>query len=340
MTALPGTASLVVPVSDPSGVGEVRRAAEALSARWGLQDAHRGQAALVATEMATNLVKHAGHGQILLRGLLQAERPAIELLALDRGPGIPNLAQSLKDGTSTRGTPGTGLGAIRRASTAFDVFSSSQGTAVLARVGGEPSEPAQGWDWGAVAVAKAGETVPGDSWAVAEGEGVVRLLVADGLGHGPDAATAAEAARSTFLERAGRSLTALLEDCHRAMRPTRGAAVAVAEVDRVRREVRYAGVGNIAATLWSPAGTRSLVSLNGTLGHGHVRLREFSYPWMPQSLLILASDGLRTHWALDAYAGLAARSPALVAGVLYRDQSRGSDDVTVVALRDHTGGAP
>jgi anti-sigma regulatory factor (Ser/Thr protein kinase) len=328
-------------VDDGSGVGEARRAALALAQRLGLDETRSGQAALVATEMASNLVKHAGGGEVILRGIRDPERVAIELLALDRGPGIANLGQSLRDGVSTGSTPGTGLGAIRRGAALFDVFSQpGRGTALLARVESKPPHAGALWECHGVAVPHPAESVTGDAWAALERGGAVRVMVADGLGHGPDAAAAAEAAVGVFLDRPSPTLPAVLEDCHRALRPTRGAAVLVAEVDPERGEVRCAGVGNVAATLWTAEGTRSLVSLNGTLGHGEVRLREFSYPWTAGSLLVLASDGLRTQWSLQPYPGLALRDPALIAGVLYRDYKRGSDDATVVVLRARGGSRP
>jgi len=334
---IPGTGpcSQRIGVDDASGVGEARRAAHTLARRLGLDDTGAGQAALVATEMATNVMKHGKQGEILLRAARDASRAAVELLALDKGPGIANLAQSLSDGFSTQATPGTGLGAIRRAASVFDVFTApGRGTAVLARLGAA-AVPGP-WECDGVCVPKRGETVAGDRWAVAEAPGLARVMVVDGLGHGPDAATAAEAAVTVFQARPTVSLSVLLEECHGALRPTRGAAVAVAEVDLAAGQVRFAGVGNVAASIRTASDTRSLVSLNGTMGHGQVRVREFTYPWPADGLLILASDGLKTHWSLQDYPGLAARRPALVAAVLYRDHQRGSDDATVVVLRSRT----
>src|SRR5204862_5959873 len=88
---------------------------------------------------------------------------------------------------------------------------------------------------------------------------------------------------------------------HDGMRATRGAAVAVAEVDGRRGVVRYCGVGNIAATIVDDGATRSLVSHHGTLGHDARRIAEFQYPWPAQGLLVLHSDGLLSHWTLDRH---------------------------------------
>jgi hypothetical protein len=83
----------------------------------------------------------------------------------------------------------------------------------------------------------------------------------------------------------------------------------------------------------SAAGARHLVSHNGTAGHELRRLQEFTVPWFADAMLLLHSDGIATHWRLDDYPGLATHSPALVAGVLYRDFNRGRDDATVAVVR-------
>lgn len=62
------------------------------------------------------------------------------------------------------------------------------------------------------------------------------------------------------------------------------------------------------------------------------RRQAFTYPWSPDAVVVLHSDGLRTRWRLDAYPGLARRHPSLIAGVLYRDFARRRDDVTVLVV--------
>ena len=115
----------------------------------------------------------------------------------------------------------------------------------------------------------------------------------------------------------------------------------MAENDEVQQVVRFSGIGNIAGVILSSQKSRSLVSLDGTVGHHIRKIQEFTYPWDKYSLLIMHSDGLKTHWRMDAYQGLAARHPGLIAGVLYRDHQRGNDDVTVLvtkARNNHSGG--
>jgi anti-sigma regulatory factor (Ser/Thr protein kinase) len=322
-----------IPVQDPTQVGTVRRAAADLAIQLGFDEHDGARVALVATEMGTNLVKHGREGEMLLRIMSSAGRAAIELIALDRGPGIADVARALQDGMSTRGTPGTGLGAIRRVATVFDLYSTAGGTAVLATVAPSGSSVDASFDVGAVSVPYPGEVVCGDGFAVTQERGRALVLVVDGVGHGPLAAEAAASAAKLFEANAGLAPVELMRRLHDGLRATRGAAAAIAEVDARRGLVRYCGVGNIAATIMTGDATRSLVSHHGTLGHDARRIAEFQYPWSDDAALVMNSDGLLSNWTLTRYPGLADRATSLVAGVLYRDWRRQRDDTTVLVLR-------
>lgn len=323
-----------VPVTEPSQVGEARRLASNLAQQLGFSQAAVGKVALVATETATNLVKHARNGELLFR-VVPGDAVEVEVLALDRGPGITNFERCLVDGFSTSGTPGSGLGAIARQSSFLDVYSQSSGTALVARcLSGELDEQARpDVKVGGVNVPFPGEMVCGDAWAVTVSNGVVRVLMADGLGHGLAAADAANLAVHIFRQCGDAELERVLQDVHAALRSTRGAAVAVAEVHFAASTIRYAGVGNIVGVAASAGKHQNLVSHNGTLGHHVVRVQTFTYPFPGGSALIMHSDGLSGRWSLDAYPGLLRRDPGLLAGVLYRDFKRGRDDATVVVVR-------
>lgn len=326
-------------VTDASQVGEARRAAVAAAERAGLGETATGRIGVVATELATNLAKHAQEGALLVRPVLEHPgHPGVEVLALDRGPGIPDAAAALRDGFSTGGTRGAGLGAVARMSDVFDVYSQPAGTAILARIWGAAGAPttahARIVRAGAIDTPAPGEQVSGDAWRVWQREGRALIVVADGLGHGPEAAVAADAATAVVEAHPDLAPGELLERMHLALRATRGAAVAVCELEQVTRRARFAGIGNISAALLDGAGSRSLTSHNGIVGHQVRKVQEFTYEWPADSMLVLHSDGIATRWRLEQYPGLVARQPSLVAGVLYRDFVRGRDDATVLALRE------
>lgn len=334
------------PIVETSQIAEARRTVTTLADNLGFDETETGKVALIVTEAATNLIKHAAGGQLLARPLAGAERLGLELLALDQGPGLANVGQALADGYSTAGSPGTGLGAIVRLSTVFDIYSlPARGTALLAQVWrqarpGQPPPGVQGagngtspLEIGGVCLAKPGQEVSGDNWAVAQNDHRYLVMVADGLGHGPAAAAASQAAIEVLALKSALTPLAIIEAAHAALYHTRGAAVTVVELDLARLVVKAAGVGNIAGTILSTGAPRHLTSYNGIVGHQVQKMQEFSYPWPADALLVLHSDGMTAHWNLDAYPGLIARHPSLIAGVLYRDFSRGSDDVSVLVVK-------
>lgn len=327
-----------ISITDSSQVSVGRRAATELCRRNGFSDTLAEKAALIATELGSNLVKHGAGGEMYLQMAREAGGGDVfEVVAIDKGPGIVNAAQCLSDGYSTSGSPGTGLGAVRRLSDVFDLYSQpGHGTIVLSRLLSAPMPSVarmKALEIGSISKPKKGEEVCGDHWSMAEQRGQWQFLVADGLGHGALASEAAMEAARLFRTTRSRTLPDLLDAIHHALRSTRGAAVAIADVDVGRQLVRFAGVGNIAGAIVSAAGMRNMVSLNGTAGVELRKITEFSYPWPDDGLLVLHSDGLISHWNIDAYPGLYQRHPAVIAAVLYRDHDRGRDDVTVVVAK-------
>jgi anti-sigma regulatory factor (Ser/Thr protein kinase) len=326
----------LIPVVEASQPSSVRFTARELAERLDFKDEDSYRAGLVATELATNLVKHARGGEVLLRAMPGTEAE-LEILAIDKGPGIANLHASFEDGRSTTGTTGIGLGAARRMSDEFDIYSAvPHGTVVLARIRVRAARrQARRFDISGVSVPKGGEAECGDAWTLDIGPEGFSAFVADGLGHGHFAAQAASAAiTAAALGHRRGSCAQTLEVVHEGIRHTRGAAGAIAEVTLPRRVVTFAGVGNIGASIVDNGSVRQAVSHNGTLGHQARVFREYSYPWSKDSLLIMHSDGLGTHWSLGSYPGLQLRHPAVIAAVLYRDFNRGRDDVTVVVARE------
>lgn len=314
-------------VDDPSGIAPVRRAAEQLAADLGFDDTRRGEIAIVVTELGTNLVRHAGGGEIVLR-VSRGEHPTVDAIATDRGPGMRDTRRALEDGYSTGGGPGNGLGAIERMADTMDLQSTDgQGTVLVARLGAEGEIPAVD----GLALAMAGETESGDAWGCARDGSVLLILLVDGLGHGTEAAVAANTAIREL--QPGLEPGHLLARLHGALQSTRGAAAAAARVDLASGLVDYAGIGNIAGTIVEGTRSRSLVSMPGIVGHRAQRVKSFAYELPPGGLLIMHSDGVRGGWDLSSYPGLLLRDPLVIASTIIRDFERGRDDVSVVVAR-------
>ncbi len=324
-------------IEESSQVGQARRDATSFAAALGFDETRQGMLALILTEVANNLVRHASQGELFLRALEAGENVGIEITAIDKGPGIANVSQCMQDGYSTAGTAGNGMGAIARLSDSLEIYSKPlEGTVLVAALWAKPppSDPASApMEVGAINRPKPGQEICGDAWAVAYRPGRALFFLADGLGHGPDAALASQEAVRAFRKQADRRPKEIMEAVHTALHGTRGAAAALAEIDFRKQQVCFAGIGNIAGTIVALLQTQSMVSHNGIVGHQVRKVQEFVYPWTPQSLLILHSDGLSHRWQLERYAGLTVRHPALIAGVLYRDFQRINDDATVLVGR-------
>jgi anti-sigma regulatory factor (Ser/Thr protein kinase) len=339
---------LALQITEESQVGEARRSAITLSAALGFDDHDRGKIAIVVTEAANNLLKHARQGQLVLQALDTPGGTGVEIIALDAGPGMRSINQCLQDGFSTTGTTGTGLGAIQRLSDFFDIYSLlNVGTVMVVRfwtksiahpensprATGQSTQRFSQLDLGAINLPKLRGEVSGDMWAVEYHRDRCLVLVADGLGSGALAAEASHEAVRLFRANAAQPPKVMLEKIHSALRKTRGAVAAISEIVPAQGTLCYAGVGNISGTILTGITSRSLISYNGTLGGDVRKFAEFSYDWSAKSLLVMHSDGLSSHWSLDRYPGLITRHPALIAAVLYRDFVRSRDDVTVVVAK-------
>ena len=321
---------ITLPIAERTQASEARRLAGELARHLGFSETQAGELAIVVTEAGNNLAKHATGGEMLLSATADEKHAAIEMLAIDRGPGM-DVDRCLRDGFSTAGTTGTGLGAIQRLAGYFDVWSNSSGTVLLARFEREPRVP-RAFMIGSARAAKPGETMCGDAWIAREELRHLSVLVADGLGHGPFASDAAIEATSVFRTQRFDGAASMVRLVHGGLRGTRGAAIGVAELDLSAGKVRYSGLGNIAGVLVGAGRMQNMVSMNGTAGHQAARIGEFEYTWPEGGLLIMHSDGLGSSWSLDRYPGLLRQHPSIIAGVLYRDYSRGRDDVTVVVV--------
>ena len=241
---------LAVPISDSSQIGDVRRQAQRLAREVGFSESDCGKAAIVATELATNISRDATAGEILLRSFDVIGTRGVEVLAIDRGPGMADVPRCLEDGFSTGGTAGEGLGAVRRLSSEFDVFSSRpSGTVVLARleVPQQSSRSSRRFAWGTINLPAPREQAVGDTWRIAERQSELALLIADGLGHGPLAAEAAHTAAAAFDEDPFLPLSEYFTAADRRMRATRGRCrcgcprQGVARSSRIRGRGKYRG---------------------------------------------------------------------------------------------------
>ncbi len=337
-----GALSSVTPVAswfrlgEESAVGAVRRYAVEMAQALQISERQVADLAIVATELGTNLVRHATDGVLLVRPVRamdgEVDNVGLELVSVDSGPGMADLASFHLDGHSTASTLGIGLGAVARLADRYEAYSTpGLGTILVAQMWQAKNPPAA-WAEG-LTRPMTGEHVSGDTYAARWEDGKGRVMVCDGLGHGPLAAAASQTAWHLFHTEAAQSPAAMVERLHRGMSHTRGAAVLVAQIDPEAGVLRACGLGNVAGVILSDEQRRGVTSMPGIAGHGKPVIREFEYPFSGGSLLVAHSDGVSDKWSLARYAGLRARSPLLIAATVLRDFGVRRDDACVLAAR-------
>lgn len=332
-------ASVWLRIEEDSGVGTARRAAQQLCARLGFGEGRSGEVALAVTELGTNLIKHAGHGTMLLRPL-HRDPVAVEVLAYDSGPGIPDVPAALRDGVSSAATLGIGLGALTRLADSWDIYTGAGGGTVVhtlycARPSlGRPSPPRSSARVAALVRPMTGEVEAGDTYAWKTEGSRWHVLLVDGLGHGPLAARAARQAVRVFEDLpADTSPGAVLSALHRGLAATRGAAAAVVNVDIAERRLVFAGVGNVAGWIVDHDRRRGLVSTPGILGHQTRTAKEFAVDLAVGASAVLHTDGVTDKWSTRDYPGVLSHAPMCLAAVLLRDRAVRRDDAGVVVVR-------
>jgi len=317
-------------VEDASAVAACRQAVQNMAERLRFPAARIGQLALAVTEAASNLHKHAEQGSLLLCVNRDGPQPGIDLVTIDAGPGVRDVSAALRDGHSTAGTLGIGLGAIQRLADFADLYSRpGHGTSLVARFCVSP--PVSQPRWAGLIRPITGETECGDAYGVVPADGAVTAVLCDGLGHGPLAAAAAAAGVAAVLDDPAGEPAALLERVHQRMSGTRGGAVGVVQVGG--QLARFAGLGNVAASIVSDGQRKSMISIPGIAGVQARTIRQFEYDVPPGSAVIVHSDGVSSRWEAAALPALEARDPLLIAAVLLAEAGVHRDDAGVLVLK-------
>ncbi|MDB5943883.1 MAG: putative anti-sigma regulatory factor, serine/threonine protein kinase [Ramlibacter sp.] len=328
-----------IEVNEASQVAEVRRIAAELARAENMTAAECGKLALVATEASTNLVKYGKAGSVTLTRYAEGGQHGVQLIAVDSGPGFADFVAATRDGHSTAGSLGIGLGVIMRSSTFFDVYSvPGEGTAMVARVAhAAPRKPVTTippFEVAVRSIPKKGQVECGDAWSVRDFGTRQLICIVDGLGHGPLAAQASARAIAVFeAARADATPAAIMTQAHEQLKDTRGAVMAILALDPQAGTADYCGIGNIAAAIHLGNESKHLLSVEGTVGYRMRATRTHTAPWESTAVAVLYTDGLSGRWGPAKYPGLLSRHPSLIASVLFRDHARDTDDATIVVAR-------
>jgi anti-sigma regulatory factor (Ser/Thr protein kinase) len=326
----------LVRVDDGSAPGRARRVASALATELGFGETRAAEIEIAVTELGTNLYKHATEGVLFTRSVRAVEEAAVEVVAIDSGPGMANVEEAMRDGLSSVGTLGVGLGAVTRLADTWSVVSEPDvGTIVTARFHRRRGIPDElpGEATAGITRPIDGEDLCGDAYAVCVEDGRIRLMMCDGSGHGPLAMSASQGAVRSFHKDRSGGPGEILARIHTALRGTRGGAVAVADVDLDRRTVQFAGLGNIAGAVVTDGRKHGMVSVPGIAGYQARAIKTYDYELPAGAVVVLHSDGLTERWSPAKREQLFSREPLLIAAALLRDAGVRKDDASVLVAR-------
>lgn len=318
----------------------VRSKLRAVSRRMGFPDAGRERIELISNELITNHVKHAGGHGLMQVWEIGGPDPALDIFALDFGPGIPNLPVAMRDGYTTVGTMGKGLGAVARLSAESGFYTVPagmandapwHGLAVWARVYVKAKPKPQPVQTGMFVRAYQDAAHNGDYLFPIAARHGVRWLHCDGLGHGEEAAAGLIDAGSVVDNVT--PLDGIMDRLHTRLRGSRGAVAILADLDVAAQRVHVCGVGDMSAYIICNGERRSVNFAPGVLGHDHRHADQVEIPFPPQALLLTASDGLRAHWGLDDYPSLWRAHPQLIAYLLGNTMTHNNDDKSIFVVR-------
>jgi len=331
------TARIAV-TSDVPRIGAAARQT-ALSAGFASEDAE--EIAVVVTELATNLLRHAGNGSITLSSLQEGERTGILIESEDEGPGIPDVEQAMTDGFSTAGGLGIGLGTVNRLMDEVDIYSGSAGGLHLACRRWARSRAAAIFRmpvaFGVATRSRRSFEKNGDSFIIKQWDGNALAGVIDGLGHGPLAHRASQAARQYIERHYDQPLLKLFQGVDRACRATRGVVMALVRFDFRAQQFTVASVGNIETRLVGSPGRFHPVVRRGIVGMNAPQPVCNEHPWDAANILVMHSDGLHTRWDWSEFNEVASSAPGVIAQKLLQVLGKADDDATVLVVRSANG---
>lgn len=339
-----------IEIIDEAQVGAARRAVHEYAARLGFTEKELAEIDIVVQELGTNAATYATQNSRLHYTNTLGRATGLELFYWDTGPGIYNIDRAVRDGVSTSGSLGTGLGAIQRLMDQFDLYSTvrttsrlslqaarrtTHGTAVMARKwkAGTRQDAFAMKRVGVWSRPHPGEQINGDAYFIMTQGASTLFAVIDGLGHGQGARQASDTALESLSDWTGEPLDEVFQAVHGALRATRGAVMSAIVINDAREEMQYAGVGNVSVRVYNTPEQVTPIPTHGTLGARMGRVRVWKQKWSEDSVAVMASDGLSESWDIKSYPNLLERNPQILAGILMRDYGRTNDDATVLVAK-------
>lgn len=326
--------SIKITIEEESQISSARRTISTLAKSINFSEKEISHVSIIVTEFGTNLIKHCLGGELLVRVIKVNDLYGLEIISIDNGPGIKDISLAMKDGFTTAGTLGGGLGAIKRLSKSFDIYTQvGKGSIFLSRIYNDDflrEINKHSLEFSAISIPKDGEDINGDGYEIKLLNNGGAILLVDGLGHGINAFEASSEAIKIFENHFTEKPLNLMERINKALFHTRGCAGVIALISTTDNTINFVGIGNISAFIIDDYTRKTMVSQNGIIGENIYRIREYIYNFNDNSVFIFHSDGISANWNLKDYPGIEYRDPSILAGILYRDFARGNDDLTVI----------
>jgi anti-sigma regulatory factor (Ser/Thr protein kinase) len=302
----------------------------------GFSERKVGEIDIIVAELVSNLVRHGGGGQLFVKLIEEAEIQGIEIISVDSGAGIADVNRVMEDGVSTKGSLGQGLGAIRRLSQVFQVYSQRNwGTIILVRVFNEElpgfRRPPKA-DIRYLALPKPGEEYCGDGFASVTTPQYIKLFFGDGLGHGPEAEKAVTMACDAFRKFTDPDPVEIIRYLNSEVKKSRGLVGTAAVFDVRGGSWRICGVGNISTRMYNGAIPKNYMSYNGIIGLNVPNtLNAQVAAYEKGQVLVMCSDGLKSRWDLLKFPSIFRHDPSILLAALIKDFARYTDDMSAMA---------
>jgi anti-sigma regulatory factor (Ser/Thr protein kinase)/serine/threonine protein phosphatase PrpC len=332
-------------VRETYDIGFIRRQITDLMTNLQFSEKKIAEVAIVVSELCSNLIKHSAvDGKIKILQILGEGRTGIEIVAEDKGPGIENVDEALKDGVSSRGTMGGGFGAIRRLSDFFDISSNKKmlgnstiepGTIVTVRKWSGSSLSTLGTNNSDISISVLsrpykGLAVNGDSYYFKSFQEREIIAVIDGLGHGTQAYEAANCAVKTIDGNTHKSIEEIIRTMNKDLKKTRGAVVALFIIDKFKKEFEMLSIGNIDSRYMSENSTERLFSNNGFIGAYNGNCKTIRRAYKKGDMLVICTDGISPRWETEKYTNGFTNNPAALCNIIFKEYSRENDDATTL----------
>jgi anti-sigma regulatory factor (Ser/Thr protein kinase) len=325
-------------VADRSYFALLKKEVHAIALSGNFSEHKVGEIDIVVAEIVSNLVKHAGGGQVLVRLMEEGGVQAIEIISIDAGPGMTDVSRMIADGVSTKNSLGQGLGAMKRLADVFQIYSQKDwGTVILLRIYKEPLphfRKPPSVEVRPVIVPKPGEKECGDGFFCFQTADHIKLFLGDGLGHGPEAAKAVLLAGEAFKACEECNPVEMIRYINDAVKKSRGLVGTVAVFDLKQKSWKICGVGNIATKVTGPVGSKNYMAYNGIIGlnvPNTLSVQEIDYE--RGQFLIMCSDGLKSRWDTLKYPAIGRYDLSVLSASLLKDFARNTDDMSAVACK-------